>query len=367
MSIRGSFNSIGSFKSADPATYRTWLRYRSPVFENTADRQQKLKYYVLKNPPNTTVLNAPSRFVVSENATNIITLFGKRYLIPLEIYDALMASLAVTPVNSFTELQQRIKEVRLATGQPAPINVQLKDVPLNGFQRQYTYPGAGDKVANISSDITSPSKNPGPDYKIYGYLFNAFNNLPPAVLTALLNSFDTLLVKIQAVYGDQNLKFRLQKGYFISVQTNNYCSYVTTVAELFTVASRAGLHILALPSPQDYPFDSLTGDDAFRPILARVVPYSQVNAKYVDTIGVIFGVNDMFIDGLRAPPLGPFTDAVKDQLKAIVHENSEIIFIPMVNDVSYMESIDYPTGTGVRFPVTNGGFFTQFYNLAPDN
>ena len=140
MAIKDSLGNYILFSSNSTANTRLWSRDLTAAY-NTFSPAKK-KYYVLKNPP-ATVGRIPQAKTCGTPKT--IKLGNKTYIIDPNIYDALIASLALRPVRSLEELQALIAQVRVQLGIPAPIGVQLKNEPLRNVITKYTYPSVGDK------------------------------------------------------------------------------------------------------------------------------------------------------------------------------------------------------------------------------
>jgi hypothetical protein len=321
------FDSLGNFvlySTESTASTRNWTRDTS-----AGDKRifpEKLKYYVLKNPPST-VKGAPLRRC---SGSKTVVVNGKTYAVDPSIYSYVVQSLEQSPVFTLQQLQERIKMIRVETNNPSPLSVQLKDVPLRGLIKNYQYESVGDKWKDVK---TSVSLKVSVDFIAGNPVDLVLKNFP-------------LLVQFQSLFTSPRLM--VENATYILVQQNNGCSYTGKVADLYGSASRVGSTILAIQSKQDF---TDYGIFEFAPILCFMVPYTTTyrNGNMKAKFGFLVGFPPSFLELYE---LGP--DSLVYQAIAA---NSELLFIPIQSDLEIIENIDVPKGNGVSFPVTNGGDF----------
>lgn len=321
------FDSLGNYvlySTGSTAATRNWSRDTS-AGENRIF-PEKLKYYVLKNPPST-VKGAPLRRC---NGSKTVVVSGKTYAVDPSIYSYVAESLVQSPVFTLQQLQERIKFIRVATNNPSPLSVQLKDVPLRGLVKNYQYESIGDKWKDVKTPV---SLQVSVDYIAGNPVDLVLKNFP-------------LLVQFESLFTSPRLM--VENATYILVQQNNGCSYTGKIADLYGSASRVGSTILAIQSKQDF-IDY--GIFEFAPILCFMVPYStkyrngNVKAKF----GFLVGFPPSFLELYE---LGPDTLVYKT-----IAANSELLFIPIQSDLEIIENTDIPKGNGLSFPITNGGDF----------
>jgi len=299
------------------------------------DNQAKLKYYILKNPPNTTV--APVATLVTTTPQNVIVRFGKTYIIDPLIYKFLVVSLAAQDVSSFKELQDRIKQVRIANSIPAPLSIFFKDITLLGLKTSRTFLTS---PTTVPQEVLFPT-NPGPDYKIISALDSS---------DALYALCESLLI---TYFVNTSYQFRISNAQGISVQCDVACKYTTNLEEMFAIAKRSMQFITASANAPVL----LAGATflQFKPIMVFMVPYSNNRYLYPVKLGVLFGINAPFVDIYFAF----LTESERNAIKASLQKVSELIFVPIQTDDEYIDNRDFPDGTTVNFPVTNSGLFND--------
>ena len=321
------FDSLGNYvlySTNSTAATRNWSRDTSAGDNKIFP--EKLKYYVLKNPPST-VKGAPLRRCTGAKT---VLVNGKTYAVDPSIYDYVVESLAQSPVFSLQQLQERIKFIRVETNNPSPLSVQLKDVPLRGLIKNYTYESVGDKWKDVKTPV---SIKVGVDYIAGNPVDLIIKNFP------LLKLFQSLFT---------SPRLMVENATYVLVQQNNGCSYTGKVADLYGSASRVGSTILAIQSTQTY---TDYGIFEFAPVLSFMVPYSTTyrNGNVKAKFGFLVGFPPSF---LAQYGYGP--DSIAYQT---IEANSELLFIPIQSDLEIIENTDIPKGNGLSFPVTNGGDF----------
>ena len=321
------FDSLGNYvlySTDSTAATRNWSRDTSAGDNKIFP--EKLKYYVLKNPPST-VKGAPLRRCSS---TKTVVVNGKTYAIDPSIYTYVVESLAQSPVFTLQQLQERIKLIRVQTNNPSPLDVKLKDVPLRGLIKNYTYESVGDKWKDEKTPVSLT----------ISVDFIAGNPVD------LISINFRMLAEFQSFFTSPRLM--VENATYVLVQQNNGCSYTGKVADLFGSASRVGSTILAVQSKQNF---TDYGIFDFTPILCFMVPYSTTyrNGNVKAKFGFLVGFPPSFLELYE---LGPNSLVYKT-----IAANSELLFIPIQSDLEIIENTDIPKGNGLSFPVTNGGDF----------
>lgn len=341
MAIKDSLGNYILFSSTSTANTRLWSRDLTAAY-NTFSPAKK-KYYVLKNPP-ATVGRLPTATTCGTPKT--IKLGNKTYIIDPNIYDALIASLALRPVGSLEELQALIKQVRTQLGIPAPIGVQLKNEPLRNIITKYTYPSVGDTWKQGKTD--QPSK--------IGSLFKLGN-----YVTYHYSVYSTELPSIN-FWKDKfpNRTLNLKKAQYFYAQENDGCRYTRRYVDLFTTATRSGVTVL--------PKDALSRYEQFKIIDYSAFPGS--NTSLTLTLAFLLADTSQLKAGVFPALFGAIFVAsavwssqinnlpginLRDIIIADINANSELIFIPLNTDLDLINDVTVPAGTGFYFPVTNGG------------
>ena len=316
----------------------------------------KTKYYILKNPPST--VRSPPRLVVCNNSPKTVNIGNIAYIIDATIYDTVVTLLQTNPVNTLDKLRLTIAEARRIQNKPAPLSVQLRDVPLSNILTTRTYTSIGDTWRSSKS----VPKN------VVGSFFKSGD-----ILNRLFSDTADFLPYINFWKGKfNNREMNLKKAIYFYAQTNDGCGYSSTYNSLYTTSLRSGSTILPANSIQLFqktgiiyfdPFPSSSG--ALSLMLAFLVSTDIVKpGTYPAKFGAIFIADDYWLNGIpdvTKPGLGGKTlrTLIRNEIKA----NSELIFIPIESQLDLIESIPLGRNTGFYFPYTNGGNATTQINL----
>lgn len=264
------------------------------------------------------------------------------YYIPQNIYDILVQLYNPLPTFTLYQLQQEITRIRAVYNLPNP-NV-LQDVPLSQYKKRYVYNG-NNKNWQYEQDKNMTVTQLHPiNYKVLNLVevfdLNIFNQMP------FLGNFG--LRKLQP-----------QNAQFITVVQNTSCSYSNKISDLFPNgnASYWGSGILPIISKQQY---YINGSMLFYPQFAIVQPEDW--GIYIGTpslkFGLLIGMNDqsiLYFKSFLTPALLVLFEQMLIQLLPKLPTNSELIFIPIQNEVELIQNEDYKSNTGITFPLLSGG------------
>jgi len=350
-------DSLGNYiqynSSSVCAQPRVWTR------ETTANIifPEKVKYYVLKNPPST-VRNVPQLITCKNNKTVVVG--NKTFVIDSKIYDSVVAKLDAAkavgaPVTSLEGLRAVIAESRAELNIPAPISVQLANVPLNIVPTVKTYNSIGDTWQ--SSKLVS--KNTVGSFFKYGNF-----------VSSLFDTFSTTLPYLNFWQGKFNIRdLNLKKAQYFYAQQNDGCSYSSTFINLFTTALRSGSTILPPSAISLYnstgiiyfdPFPS--GSTSLSLTLCFILSDMPVKpGTFPARFGAIFVASPYWVD--RVPETPYNGSDLRTLIRAEIKANSELIFIPILSDLDLIEYVPVASGTGFYIPVTNGGVYTTKITL----
>jgi hypothetical protein len=317
MSVCDSVGNYILFETGSRQPTKRWVRAESSGTDTCGPRvHEKLKYTVLKNPP------ATVKGVIKSCLTTSYTIrVGKRlYAIDPTIYTELTASIAANPVNSFEELQARIKLVRIQTNHLSSIGVQLSNVPLSQYRKRYTYAS------------TLPPEEAKGERKAFdfGYVTGSLINSP--TLEFLIDSF-------RAKY--PNALFA--KPQFIYAKPNEGCEYKPMkIKDLYPggAADRFGTPLLSIDNLNAFRENTLI---QYKAMFVFLSPDSNraSGGKYYSKTGVVIG----FDSRIFTPP----------SLVGEIAANSELIFVAVQSRIQKIFYSDYPPGIGLELKATNGG------------
>ena len=320
------------FSSLGTAKTRAWSRFEGVECGD----QEKLKFYTLKNPPAT----VKTPLVTCASAATTVVVGGRTYAVDPAIYAALLLSLSVwtpgaaaleknpvlwqsllslqgIPVTTQEALVDRIRLVRALTGVPEPAALRLSAAPLRRYKPRTTYPAGNNRWPEVVR----------PDTRDYQFKAGA-------PIDVVIGNFPLLQLYQEFFF---KRKFVLQNAQYVYVLGNDGCTYYNKVSDLTGAASDAGKAITAI---RQTPL-------AFTPIATLMLPQ---NLKYPIKFGLLFAVTPQITDIYDFP--------AKDVVLEQVAQNSEFIFVPAQTQTEVLENKDLPVGTGITFPLTNGGKFT---------
>ena len=341
MAIKDSLGNYVLFSSTSTANTRLWSRDLTAAY-NTFSPAKK-KYYVLKNPPATA-----TRILQPRTCGNpkTIKLGNKTYLIDPNIYDALIAALALRPVRSLEELQALIAQIRAQLGVPPPIGVQLKNEPLRNIITKYTYPSVGDNWKQGKTD--RPSKI-GSLFKLGNYVTYHYAEYSYALpnITFWKDKFP-------------NRTLNLKKAQYFYAQQNDGCKYTRRYVDLFTLATRSGVTVLPANALSLYEQTKIIDFSAFPGLNTSLT--LTLAFLLADTAELKAGVFPALFGAIFVASTGwsqqienlPGVN-LRDIIIADINANSELIFIPLETDLDLINNVTLQPGTGFYFPVTNGG------------
>ena len=332
-----AFDSFGNYilyatGSKNPT--RMWNRAETSGTDICAPRvHEKLKYYVLKHPPATA---AP--VALKSNAPTIQ--IGKAtYAIDPTIYSALLRSIAISPVLNLIDLQARIKTVRAELGEPAPISLQLADIPLSQYKRRYTYQSSAssypvERFVNKIKNMTPYS---------YPFALGDFVNFPELNQLPRFGLFKQIFVGFP-------LNYDLARYFYVS--KNDNCLRTNKINDLFpgNGADLFGASILSVKSIELY---NRRGIKFFFPTATTLVHGSTdiYGGKNPIELGIIIGINGTILRAYNLP--------ITTEFLRRVDENSQFIFIPVKSQLDLIEYMIPPNGSGITFPDNNGGDFSR--------
>jgi hypothetical protein len=299
------------FSSDSPVPTRAWSRVENQLQCCPAER---LKYYALKNPPATVKTPLPS---CASLATTVVV-GGVTYAIDPAIYKALKQSLLENPVQTLTDLQVRITQIRFIENTPVSMAVQMSRIPLSRVFARTTYPAGNNKWKD--------QVRPDP----HNFPFRVSSNTDIIARTIARQGN---WVNFNAVFYKRTLMPEL--AVHIEVANDRGCTYSNRITDLYGNASDNGKLIRSSLQKRI---------DRFTPLICIMVPLS---SYYPIQFGMMFGFNE---DTLRK-----YTFATKPLLVADIKQNGEFIFVPALTQLEIIEAAPIAPGSGVSFPVTNDG------------
>ena len=324
------------FASGSSNLTREWARSEdSGRIACQPKSQEKLKYYVLKNPP-ATAPKPPSRVpgsssftVLSLGQLKTVKLNGRLYSIDPAIYPEVNASLQTNPVTTSCELQARIEQIRTLLNKPAPLGVQLAKVGLSNYKKRYTYLTAGSTFPQISSklkaalnrvfDAPLQTAEYARDVIVYS---EAYHDYRPLTQTAQW-------VDIFIPQSEQYLPlfpgsaFIFDDAQFIRVTNNNGCTYTGDVTQIFPggSASLFGVKVLTNSAIENY---FKTKDETFIPLACTLTPNSNPSQG-----------------GLLLPKRGMLVKILRPGVVV------ELIFVPAETELEMIQNTNWPVGAGL--------------------
>jgi len=316
------YDSVGNyilFETGSNQSTRTWWRSENSGRDTTGPRVlEKLKYTILKNPPNTVRL-LRQNYLTSEYTVKVGT---RLYAIDPVIYSELIASLALVPVYTLAQLQTRIAEIRVLTNTSAPLSVQLAEVPLSQYRKRYTY-------------LTSESPQTQTTKKThYDFIYKVGNLISSAYLDTVIQPYKDMyptayfatpqflyVTPNEGIFGNTKIQ-----GLYPGASADIFGTPLLAIANL--VASRTGAII------------------PYTPIFAYFSPASDRanGGMYTAKTGLVLGFDSRF-------PLNPINAEFRDLLTL----NSELIFVPIQTRLEQVTYVDYPPNSAINLKVTNGG------------
>jgi hypothetical protein len=324
MAIYDSVGSYVLFSSVSQSKTRVWTR---EILGDTCRFPAARKYYVLKNPPATARFATPK---INVATAKTVVVGNVTYAIDPPIYAALNASLQTDPVRTLPELQERIVRIRLELKLPPKLGAVFRNAPLRGVFDNRRYESIGDKWK--SAKIPNETKRVfDVDFKVGKPIDINVENFP------LIDEYQALFPKRRLV---------IQNAQYVYALVDAGCAYTGLVDDLFDRASRVGATILAIQSRQNF-FNF--GVLSFAPIVTVMVPESPrfQGGDYPVKFGILFGITPEVLSNYVFPS--------KNKVLEAITENSQLIFVPIQTELDRIENVDLPEGSGVTFPVTNGG------------
>jgi hypothetical protein len=274
-----------------------------------------------------------------------IRIRGVVYYVPQDIYDILLQIYPTLPNFTLSQLQQEISIIRSLYNFPNP-NV-LKNVPLSQYKKRYVYNENNKNWKYEQDKDVSLVRN-------YSIVYSVLN-----LVNVNMNVFNDM-----GFLGQFGLRqFQSQNAQFITVVKNTGCSYTNKIKELFPNGSASywGNTLLPIVSKEQY---YKNGSTLFYPEFVIVQPQSWDIYGGANSIkfGMLIGMNVESIDYIKtfldSTVLANF-NAMLVVLLPKVLTNSELIFIPIQNEVELIQNVNYKSNTGIKFPITSGGITTQ--------
>jgi hypothetical protein len=274
-----------------------------------------------------------------------IRIRGVVYYVPQDIYDILLQIYPTLPNFTLSQLQQEISIIRSLYNFPTP-NV-LQNVPLSQYKKRYVYNENNKNWKYEQDKDASLVRN-------YSIVYSVLN-----LVNVNMNVFNDM-----GFLGQFGLRqFQSQNAQFITVVKNTGCSYTNKIKELFPNGSASywGNTLLPIVSKEQY---YKNGSTLFYPEFVIVQPQSWDIYGGANSIkfGMLIGMNVESIDYIKtfldSTVLANF-NAMLVVLLPKVLTNSELIFIPIQNEVELIQNVNYKSNTGIKFPITSGGITTQ--------
>ncbi len=353
MSDNGPCNAASEyvlFATGSTNATREWAR-GSAMDYCTKRSQEKLKYHVLKHPPSTAP-NPPSRTQGSNSRTVLslaqlktVKLGDRIYSVDPAIYEALTASLKTSPVLTACELKTRIDQVRIQTGIPAPIEIQLANVGLGNYLKRYTYQSAGSKTYTTSKTKASPTRTFNDYLRTSEYArdvmvdfdiikkvisWKTVRGLKIEIETPFTETISIKLIgtdswkEFAQQYEDDLLgiypgkTFRYIDAQFIEIVKNDGCDYTGDISNMFPggSASLFGTRVLTADATAKF-FKS--GQKSFTLFSCKLTP--TVNASKGGTLLSKTGI--------------------------LAAYGKQIIFVPAETELETIQCIKWPEGVGL--------------------
>ena len=334
------------FRGDGNALTRVWNRDQASCVARTPTYYNKLKYYVLKNPKETTV-KGTQQLVVCTNAKTV-NVGNKRFAINGNIYDRVVELLSLNPTNSLDGLNRIIAQARSEIGVAPPISVQFKDIPLSNVLINRTYSSIGDKWKE--------SKVVGRNQRGSIFKFGV-------KVSSLFNTYKDVLPYINFWSGKFNTRdLNLKEAQYFYAQNDEDCGYTSSYLALHTTAVRAGATIIPLSALRQFRETGIINFDPFPAsskslslTLAFVIPdYSNVKVGvFPAKFGAIFIASSYWVDTI--PNVSVSGSTLQTLIRNEIKKNSELIFIPILSELDIIENLQITPGAGCYFPVTNGG------------
>jgi len=321
MAVCDSLGNYILFQTGSRNPTRTWARADSSGTDTTGPRvNEKLKFTVLKNPPST--VQAPVR---SRLTTSFTVAIGSRlYAIDPAIYDALLASLVTRPVSSLAQLQERIKEIRVLTGTPPPLAVQLVDIPLSQYKKRYTYKTTESPAGQVEERTKYD----------FGYKTGSLVNL---ALAPLINVILTInRVKYPSLY--------FAPPQFVSVVGNGGCFITNTQIRDLYPNGKADIFGTPLLSKQNL--------DAFQN--NSLIQFASVFAYFLPASNRAYGGKFRARAGLMLGFDTRLSFSSSTAFAKLLADNSELIFIPIMSTIEQLSHINFPMGMGLDLRLVDG-------------
>lgn len=266
------------------------------------------------------------------------------YYIQPDIYDILIHNPLPTTLY---QLQQEIARIRSTYHIPNK-NTILQDVPLSQYKKRYVYNENNKNWIYEQDKDLALTRN-------YSIAYSVLN---------LVNNIDVNVFNFMPFLGKFGLRrFQPQNAQFITVVQNGGCSFTNKIKDLFPkgTASYWGSTILPRVSLERY---YKYGSTIFYPELVIVQPQSLDVYGGVNSIkfGMLIGLNDPSIEYIKSfltPNILLLFNQLLSNLIPNFHRTSELIFIPIQNEVELIQNVNYKPNTGITFPVTSGGIITK--------
>lgn len=316
-----AFDSDGNyilFSTGSSYPSRTWSRAETSGTDTTGPLvHAKLKYYVLKNPPNTA--KATTKSCLSSAFT--IKVNRREYAIDPAIFDALQASIAASPVKSVEQLKERITQIRAATNKPPPINIQLQNVPLSQYKKRYTYLATDSKAPVLEERIAYD----------FAYRMGIFVGDSPSLQAAIA------ILKAQfptAYFGAPQ---------FFYVTPNVQCYSNLRVRDLYP-GGAADLFGIPLLSTGNLEASKKNVVFPYFPMYIHISPESDRadGGVFPSQIGLLLGYDSRL--AVPIDPRFPFLPELAELMKT----NSELVFIPILSRLEEVTYQSYPPSMGVH-------------------
>ena len=321
MAVCDSLGQYILFQTGSRNPPRSWARANSSGTDTLGPRvNEKLKYTVLKNPPSTVRASVQSRLTASFT----VQVGSRLFAIDPAIYDALLASLKTRPVSSLTQLQERIKEMRVQTGTQPPLAVQLIDVPLSQYKKRYTYKTTESPAGQIEERVKYD----------FSYRTGSLVNLELAPLVNVIMTINR--VKYPTLY--------FASPQFISVVGNGGCFINQTQIRDLYPNGKADIFGTPLLSKQN--LEAFYGN--------RVIQFASVFAYFLPASNRAYGGKFRARAGLLLGFDTRLSFSSDSAFGNLLADNGELIFIPIMSTIEQLSHLDYPMGMGLDLRLVDG-------------
>jgi hypothetical protein len=385
MAVYDSLGNYILFETGSRQPTRTWNRSESSGRDTTGPRVlEKLKYTVLKNPPNTFRKSAINLNHLSTQFTVVVN--GRTYAIDAAIFAELSASLLLNPVYSLSELKSRIAEVRVLTQTLAPLSVQLENVPLSQYLKRYAYLSTDSPPAKTNEQEQFDFSYRVGDLISTPYLdliLQYYKNLYPTAYFATAQYLNVCPntgrssrpIKVRDLYpgGDADrfgttlLSVANLSAHRIQVEI----PYVAMLAYFSPASNRANggkfTSKTGLILGFDYRFPLVAstiaaGENAIAHAREKVKKAQRLLNNAIGPAATqlaqqfLLAAEQVLLSVIAAAAVDLQTELVSiSNLMAFLELNGELIFVPIQTRLEQVSYVDYPPGTNLDLRATNGG------------